>query len=61
MYKSYRENDKFQCFLAEAILRTLRSNSDLSSPANSVDSDQTAKEQSDQNLQCLFRHICPNI
>ena len=30
--------------------------------ANSVDSDQTAhREQSDQNLCCLLRHMCPNI
>ena len=30
--------------------------------ANSVDPDQTAPyEQSDQNLHCLLRHICPSI
>ena len=35
---------------------------DVDRMANSVDPDQTAlKEQSDQNLHCLFRNICPNI
>ena len=29
---------------------------DVDRKANSVD-----KEQSDQNLHCLFRQICPNI
>ena len=35
---------------------------DVDRMANRVDADQTApKEQSDQNLHCLFRHVCPNI
>ena len=35
---------------------------DVDRMANSVDPDQTApKEQSDQDLHCLLRHICPNI
>ena len=34
---------------------------DVERMANSVDPDQTAKEQSDQNLHCLLRHTCPNI
>ena len=35
---------------------------DVDRMANSVDPDQTAPlEQSDQNLHCLFRHICPNM
>ena len=35
---------------------------DVDRMANSIDPDQTApQEQSDQNLHCLFRNICPNI
>ena len=35
---------------------------DVARMANSVDPDQTApQEQSDQNLNCLLRHTCPNI
>ena len=35
---------------------------DVNRMASSVDPDQTApKEQSDQHLHCLFRHLCPNI
>ena len=34
---------------------------DVKRMANSVDPDQTApEEQSDQNLDCLLRHTCPN-
>ena len=35
---------------------------DVDRKANSVNPDQTAPhEQSDKNLHCLLRHICPNI